>query len=380
VFQGFNITCGAGQACVDNSTTSHSVAFQDCKIFSSGRFFNGISTGADARTYFTNCEISQTNAATTDPTIYVGLGAVEIERIDITTNGNAPSLEIGGNATLFRCSLSTFEVTNASATVAPIALITSSALGAMPFGNCTFTYTSGTSKAASPTSSAIRIASGVNTTLILLNNYYTLTGCTGSGNNVITYNGVGSPALLMNENRSLSIPVTLPATTTIQAGITKLNYTNINGPAAGSYSSTATQPAAAASAATTLTFNTTEKEFNTSLQLTNRIYALATGTYRFDYSIQFDNTDAAAQTANIWISKNGTNVPRSASTIRLGASGAAAHQQFPFCSYTLDLIAGDYVSVLFNATSTNVRALAAVAAGVVPAIPSIIVNLTQVGS
>jgi hypothetical protein len=116
------------------------------------------------------------------------------------------------------------------------------------------------------------------------------------------------------------------------------------------------------------------------LVATNRIYALATGTYRFDYSIQFDNTDAAAQTANIWISKNGTNVPRSGSTIRLGATGAAAHQQFPVCSYTLDLNAGDYVSVLFNATSTNVTAQATAAAAPVPAIPSVIVNLTQIGS
>jgi hypothetical protein len=199
-------------------------------------------------------------------------------------------------------------------------------------------------------------------------------------NNVIGYNGVGSPTLLMNENRALFIPTVFPNTVTIQAGISKVNYTNMNGPAVGSYSSSVDQPAAAAAAATTLTFNTTEKEFNTSLQLTNRIYALATGTYRFDYSIQFDNTDAAAQTANIWISKNGTNVLRSASTIRLGASGAAAHQQFPFCSYTLDLNAGDYVSVLFNATSTNVIANATAAAAPVPAIPSIIVNLMQVGS
>jgi hypothetical protein len=106
---------------------------------------------------------------------------------------------------------------------------------------------------------------------------------------------------------------------------------------------------------------------------------LATGTYRFDYSVQLDNLDAAAQTANIWIAKNGTNVTRSASTVRLGATGAAAHQQFPFCSYTIQMNAGDYLEVIFNASSTNVRALAAVAAAPVPAIPSVIVNLTQIG-
>lgn len=376
VFQGFNITCGVGQTITDNSTTSHLVAFQDCKIFTNGRAFNGISTGADARTYFTNCEFSQTNAAITDSTIYVNRGAVEIERIDVTTDGNAPCLEIAGNAVLFRCSLTTFEVTNASATVAPICLITTSSTAAQPFGQTTFTYTSAVSKAASPTSSAIRIASGVGTTLILLNNYYTMTGLTGSGNNVITYNGVGSPTLLMNENRSLYIPAAAPFTTTIQSGITKVNYTDINGPAAGSYSSSAIQPAAALGAATTLTFNTTEKQFNTSLVAGSRIYTAATGTFRFDYSIQMDNNSGGSQNANIWIAKNGTAVPRSASTITLASNA----KQLPFVSYTLDLNAGDYLEVIFNATDTNVRALAAVAAAPVPAIPSIIVNLTQVGS
>jgi hypothetical protein len=309
----------------------------------------------------------------------VALGAVELERVDITTAGSAPSFEIAGSATLFRAFNCQFENSTNSTTAEPIVRMASSSLTAQPFGACSFAYTNPASKALSAASNGLRIQSGVNTTLILLDCVFTLTG-TGSANNTIGYNSVGSPVVLLSNNRSLFIPVAAPNTFTIQAGIGKINYTNINGPAIGSYSSSAIQPAAAAGAATTLTFNTTEKQFNTLLSGTTQIFALATGTYRFDYSIQLDNTDAAAQTANIWIGKNGTNVLRSASTIRLGAAGAAAHQQFPACSYTLDLNAGDYVSVLFNATSTNVRALAAVAAAPVPAIPSIIVNLTQIGS
>jgi hypothetical protein len=376
IIQGFNITCIGAQTITDNSTTSHAVTFQDCKIATVERAFNGISTGADARTYFSNCEILQTSAAITDSTIFINRGAVEIERLDVTTDGNAPCLELAGNAVLFRCSLTTFENTNASATVAPICLITTSSTAVQPFGNTTFAYTSAVSKAASPNSSAIRIASGVGTTLALLNCYFTMTGLIGSGNNVITYNGVGTPTLLMNECRSLYIPVVAPFTTTIAAGITKVNYTNINGPAAGSYSSSAIQPAAAAGAATTLTFNTTEKQFNTSLVASSRIYTAATGAFRFDYSIQMDNNSGGSQNANIWIAKNGTAVPRSASTITLASNA----KQLPFVSYTLDLNAGDYLEVIFNATDPNVRALAAAAAAPVPAIPSIIVNLTQIGS
>jgi len=378
VFQGFNITCGVGQTITDNSTTSHSVAFQDCKIFTNGRTFNGISTGADARTYFTNVEISQTNAAITDSTIFVNRGVVEIERVDVTTDGNAPCLEIAGNATLQRCSLTTFENTNVSATVAPICLISTTNTAVMAIGQTTFTYTSTVSKAASPTSSGIRLASPSATlTLILLNNYFTMSGLTGSGNNVITYNGIGPPTLLMNENRSLFIPVAAPNTTTIQAGITKINYTNINGPAAGSYSNNANQTIGTAPVA--LQLNTTEKQFNTTL-IGTRVYTTATGTFRFDYSVQLENTSGGDQTVKIWIAKNGTNVPRSASQVVVGNNG----QTFPFCSYTLDMNAGDYLEVYANSTSaTNVRALAVAAVvgpPAIPAVPSVIVNLTQIGS
>ena len=379
-FQGLNITCPAGKLITDNSTASHTVSFQDCKIATDGQLFLGASTAPDQRTYFTNVDITQTNAATTADILFFNLGQVEIERVDMGTVGNASLIEIGGTAILSRMSITTLESGTSSTTAAPILLISSTTLSSHNIGNSTFFYSNAANKNASASSNGIRIASGVSTVMNLLNCYFTMTGCQGSANNVIGYNGVGSPSLLLNECRALSIPVLAPYATTIQSGISKVNYTNMNGPAVGSYSSSADQPAAAAAAATTLTFNTTEKEFNTSLVATNRIYALATGTYRFDYSIQFDNTDAAAQTANIWISKNGTNVPRSGSTIRLGATGAAAHQQFPVCSYTLDLNAGDYVSVLFNATSTNVTAQATAAAAPVPAIPSVIVNLTQIGS
>jgi len=380
VFQGMNITCPAGKLITDNSTASHLVSFQDCKVACDGQFFLGASTAADQRTYLTNVDLFQSNAATTADILFFNLGQVEIERLDMGIAGNASAIEVGGTAILSRMSFTTIDSGTASTTAAPILLISSSTTTSHNIGNSTFVYSNAASKALSPASNGIRIASGVSTVMNVLNCYFTMTGCTGSPNNVIGYNGVGSPALLLNECRALYIPVVAPFAFTIQSGISKTNYTNMNGPAAGSYSSTATQPAAAASAATTLTFNTTEKQFNTSLVAATRVYALATGTYRFDYSIQFDNADVLVQSANIWIAKNGTAVPRSASTIALGATTAAAHKQLPFCSYTLDLNAGDYLEVIFNASSTNVRALAAVAAAPVPAIPSIIVNLTQVGS
>jgi hypothetical protein len=383
-FQGLNITCPAGKTCTDNSTASHGVSFQDCKIASDGRFFNGLSTSSDQRTYFTNCDIIQTNASSTDTeTLRFNVGGVEIERVDINTNANASAILLTGTATMTRCSLSVFENTTTSATASPIVLISSTSLNSHNFGNTTFAYSSSVSKSASPTSNGIRIASGVNSTLQLLVCYFTLLGCVGSVNNVIGYNGVGSPSLILNECRSLFVPTLSPNTITIQSGIAKVNFTDINGPAIGSYSSSATQPIAVINTPQLITYNAVEFQFNTS-STSSRIYAQATGTYRFDYSLQLENTSGGDQTVKIWIAK-GTgaglpaNVARSASQVVVPNNG----QVFPVCTYTIQLNAGDYVSVYFVSGSTNVRALAVpavVGPPALPAVPSIIVNLTQIGS
>jgi len=376
-FQGVNIVCLSGEQITDKSTTSHTVAFQDCKISGVNRVFYGNSTGADARTYFTNCEILSTSTVNTDPVVEVARGALELERVDITADGNCNALRISGNAVVFRCSLSTFESTTASTTAAPIVRISTSSTSPQPFGNCALSYTNAASKAASPSSAGFYIDSGVASSLILLGNVFTMTGCTGSANNCVAYNGVGSPSVLLNNNTSLYIPTLAPNTFSIAAGISKVNYQNINGPATGSYSSSATQAIAVAGTPQVLTYNTTELQFNTTLVATSRIYTTATGTHRFDYSIQLENTSGGDQTATIWVAKNGTNVPRSASQVVVPNNG----QTFPACHYMLQLNAGDYVEVYWRATSTNVRALAVpavVGPPAIPAVPSIIANLQQV--
>lgn len=378
-FQGLNITCPVGKLALDTSTASHTVSFQDCKIASVGRFFNSTSTAPDARFYITNCEINQSDTATTDPTLRFNIGGVELERLDIGTAGNASSIEIAGTATLTRMGLSTVENTTASATAAPMLLISSTSLATHSIGTTSFFYSSFVSKAASPASNAVRIASGVATLLQLLNCYYTMSGTT-SANNVIGFNGVGAPNLILNENRSLFTPTLFPATTTIQAGIGKQNYTEINGPAIGSFSSTAIQPAAAAGAATVLTLNTTEKSFNTSLSLGTRVVSIAAGSFTFDYKLQLDNADALVQSATSFIRKNGVAVARSGCSYKLGATTTAAHQQSVLASITIDMVPGDYLEVVITATSTNVRAFAVVAGAITPAIPSVLVNLTQIGS
>lgn len=376
-FMGLNITCGAGQLFTNNSTTQTNTWFQDCKIFVNSQFYVHTAGAApDARTYFSNCDISQTAAANTSPVIQIGIGAIEIERVDFTTDGNCNSLLLSGTAVLFRMSLTTFEHTTNSTTAAPMFQITSSSTSPQPIGQCTFIYTNAASKAASPTSCGIYIASGVATALIVLNCYFTMTGCTGSANNIIAYNGVGSPSIIANEIQSLYIPVTAPFAYTIASGITVVPYTNSVGLSAGSYSSSATQNIAVAGTPQVITMNTTEYQFGTQLIASTRIYAGRTGVFKFTYSIQLNNTSGGNETVDIFIKKNGATVVRSGSKLLVGNNAP----QFPFCEFVLSMNATDYLEVFFNGTSTNVQAIAYAATASVPAIPSIIANLVQIST
>jgi hypothetical protein len=376
-FIGLNITCLAGSLYTNSSTTPTNVWFQDCKVSVVNQFYvHTAGAAADARTYFSNVEVSQTNAANTSPVIQVGIGAVEIERCDFTTDGNCRSLVLSGTATLYRMSLTTIEHTTSSTTAAPMFELTTTSLSSHNIGQTTFLYTNAASKAASPTSTAIYINSGVNTAMILLNCYFTMTGCTGSANNIIAYSGVGTPTVLINQLEALYIPVVAPYTYSIASGITKINYTDVNPVGAGSYSSSATQNIAVAGTPQAVTLNTTEYQFNTSLVAGSRLYAGATGVWKLTYSLQANNTGGGTETMTIFIKKNGATVARSGSQISIPNNSPS----LPFCEYVLSMNAGDYVEIFFNGTATTVQALAVGATATLPAIPSIIANLVQISN
>jgi len=373
VFQGFNITCGVGQTITDNSTTSHSVAFQDCKIFTNGRTFNGISTGADARTYFTNCDISQTNAATTDPTIYVGLGAVEMERVDITTDGNCPSLEIGGTALLQRLTLCTLE--NTANTTAPICRISSTNTGIQSIGQNAFNYSNTTLKGAG--AAGIFISSGVGTTIVLIGNTFTLAGTSSSVHFVVGYNGVGTPVVSGINNTCPYIPPLTNYANSIQTGITKLRWWDVSPMNSGAWSSTIAQANTSPGAQIQCTVNTTESPAGQGgiTLLANNFYPTNTGTYQLTYTATFANTGADAD-VYLWAALNGTRIGRSAGRQTV----ANNHQETITKTITFNCTAGQFFSFYWLSSSGTVTlaTTAAGGAGLQPATPSFYASIVQV--
>jgi len=369
-FQGFNITCGAGQAITDTSTSSHTVAFQDCKCFVVNQFFVSTSTAADMRLYLTNIEIGQNSAASVLPVIVTNVGLVEFERLDLTVDGNAIGVSIGGTSVLSRCSLTTLENTNIGATLLPLLSITSSTTATHSLGNVAFAFASNVAKTAT---NAMYIASSVNTAIIMLNCVFTLAGTASSTNNCIGYNGVGTPTIAGVNNTSLSVNVLLPQTVTVQSGITQIAYIDINPPGLASYSSTIDQTIAVANTPQALTFNTTQFNQGTTLVASSRVYVNAQGNYALNYIVQLSNSSGASHLATTFLKKNGGIIANTGSQWTLDN----AHEMAVAKENIVALNAGDYVEVFFNADALGVLANATAATVALPAIPSVVFNVKQ---
>jgi hypothetical protein len=370
-FQGLNLTFGSTQFIIDNSTASHTVSLQDCKCFANSVFFNSTSTAPDMRLYFTNCEINQTNSAFTGACITTNLGLIEFERVDLNLTGNSTGIVIGGTSVLNRCSLTTIDNSNASAIMRPLLQISSSTTATHSLGNVAFSYTGASVKT---NSDAIFINSSINTAIIMLNCVFTLLGTASSTNFCVGYNGTGSPTIVGVNNTSLSVNVTLPQTVSVETGITQIQYTNIDPPGLASYSSTADQAIAVAGTPQALTYNTTLFNQGTTLVASSRIYVSAQGNYQLNYTIQLLNGAGSNHDVTTFLKKNGTTIANTGSEVSLDSGDDL------FISKTniVSLNIGDYVEVFFNATSTNVSANAIASAGGLPAIPSVVFNLTQI--
>ena len=377
-FIGLNITCGAGQLVTNNSTTPTNVWWQDCKVFVNSQFYvHTAGAAADARTYFTNCDISSTAAANTSPVVNIGIGAVEIERCDFTTDGNANSLLISGTALLQRLSLSTLENTTTNGAAAPILQITSSNLGINSIGSTAFTYSSVVSKAASPSSCGIYIASGVNTVLLCFNNIFTLAGTSSSTNFVIGYNGVGGPSVTGYANIAAYLPPTINYANSIQTGITRATYWNIAPPNSAAYSSTANQTNTSPGTALLCTVNTTESPAGQGgiVLSANTFTVTNTGTFSITYTGNFANTGSDAL-VYLWANLNGTRIGRSAAQQTV----ANNHTETLTRTIIFNLTAGQNVSFSWLSAGANVSltATAAGGAGLQPATPSFYVSIAQV--
>jgi hypothetical protein len=371
VFQGFNISTAQFQSVTDTSTASHTVTFQDCKTQINSQFFVSTATCADMRLYMTNVEVQQNNVASSLPVILTNVGLIEFERLDMSISGNASAISITGTSVLNRFSLSTLTISSTAATLAPLLNISSTTTATHSLGNVAFAYTSAVAKTAT---SAVYIASGIATAIIMLNCVFTLVGTASSTNFCVGYNGVGSPTIAGFANTSLSVNTVLVQTTAVQSGITQIQYTDIQPPGLASYSSTSDQSISVAGTPQALTLNTTQFNQGTTLAAGSRVYANAQGNYVLTYTLNLLNIGVVANRVTTFLKKNGTTIANTGSQSLMTVSGEVVIT----VENVVSLNAGDYVEVFFNAANNGVSVNATAAAGALPAIPSVVFNIKQI--
>lgn len=146
----------------------------------------------------------------------------------------------------------------------------------------------------------------------------------------------------------------------------------------GAFYDMTTQTPAAINTAYAITFDTVLAEKSVYRgSTTSRIYVTAPGWYDFQFSVQLDNTSGGDHLIYIWGRVNGTDIPNSASQVRIkGNNGelVAAWNLF------VEMAANDYFELMYSVSDTSIQILSQAAAAPVPGIPSVILTVNQVYS
>jgi len=143
----------------------------------------------------------------------------------------------------------------------------------------------------------------------------------------------------------------------------------------GSFYDTTDQTAAVINTAYAMTFNSTDLSTGVTIGTpTSRVYVDTHNVYNIQFSAQFVNTAGGTHNVWVWLRKNGTNVANSATTLRLQGNNA---EEVAAWNFLLDMNAGDYFELMWEVSDLAVSLLADPASAVHPAIPSIILTVTD---
>lgn len=146
-------------------------------------------------------------------------------------------------------------------------------------------------------------------------------------------------------------------------------------PRYGSFYDTTDQTAAAINTAYAMTFNTTALSQGVTIgSPTSRVYVDRPNIYNAQFSAQFINTAGGAHRVWVWLRKNGTDVPDSAGAIRIEGNNSELVVAW---NYLVQMNAGDYFELMWEVSDTAVSLHYDAATAVHPAIPSIILTVTD---
>ena len=141
----------------------------------------------------------------------------------------------------------------------------------------------------------------------------------------------------------------------------------------GTFYDVNTQNAAVINTAYTVSLSNTDLSFGVYLSGT-QITVDQAGLYDFQHSIQIDKTTGGKGLFYLWYRKNGTDVAESATRLRLEGNNS---ENVAAWNYVFKLKAGDYIEYRWAVNDLGVEIKRFAAAAPVPAIPSVIVTVTN---
>ena len=150
----------------------------------------------------------------------------------------------------------------------------------------------------------------------------------------------------------------------------------------GNFYDTTDQSAASTTTAYAITLNSSSLSNGVSVQNSSQITVTQSGIYNVQFSVQLSNDDNAPQDIDIWFRVNGTDVDQSNTRFGLSQRKGVGdpYHTVGTVNLLLDLVANDYVQLMWRSSNTSAR-IEAYSAGTSPtrpAIPSVIVTVTFV--
>ncbi len=143
----------------------------------------------------------------------------------------------------------------------------------------------------------------------------------------------------------------------------------------GSFYDTTTQTAAVINTAYAMTFNSTDISKGVYIgSPTSRVYVDTHNVYNIQFSAQLDKTSGGVGLTWIWMRKNGVDVPNSTGQVRIQGNNAEIVTAWNFL---LEMNAGDYFELMWEVDATDLQLLYEPATAVHPAIPSVILTVTD---
>lgn len=140
------------------------------------------------------------------------------------------------------------------------------------------------------------------------------------------------------------------------------------------FSDTTNQVATVANTPYAVKYNTTDIASGFRVQDTTKIVADVSGYYNYKFSIQLVSTNSSAKEVWIWFRKNGVDIPNSAT--RKTIVGNAVYDVAAW-DVSLSMNANDYFEIMWAVSDPAVTIVAPAATAFCPAIPSIILNITE---